>query len=226
MAPIALALFLFLQGPPTADPAAAPAPDAAQPADIAPEDRWPPGAPHDDYPFVAWCYGSLRAYLDLHDQVMPEVTRIESTYRPPGRKLSDDLKVYADMQKEGRGQLKVFQVAMTAAEKASLRPINTVGAVAVAKGRSVWKTGPDVTPARMAQAWMSWALPARCETTAKTLHDRAVLMGASFKVNEEPDPPPAEAPAADAAPAPAEAPPADAAPAPPTDPPLPPPSPN
>ena len=95
---------------------------------------------------MAWCYGSLRAYLDLHDQVMPEVTRIETTYRPPGRKLSEDLKVYADMQKEGRGELKTFQEAMTAAEKASMRPINTVGAGAVAKGRSVWKAGPDVTP--------------------------------------------------------------------------------
>jgi hypothetical protein len=195
MAPIALALALFLQG----QPAAADAEAAQPPAEAAaPEDRWPAGAPHDDYLFVSWCYGSLRAYLDLHDQVMPEVTRIETTYRPPGRKLSEDLKVYADMQKEGRGELKSFQAAMTAAEKASMRPINTLGADAVAKGRSVWKAGPDVTPARLAQAWMSWALPARCDVTAKTLHDRAVLMGASFKVNEEPDAPP---PAAEAAPA-------------------------
>jgi hypothetical protein len=192
MAPLAFALALFLQGQPAAAEAV-PEPAA--------EERWPPGAPHDDYLFVAWCYGSLRAYLDLHDQVMPEVTRIETTYRPPGRKLSEDLKVYADMQKEGRGQLKTFQGAMTAAEKASLKPINTVGATAVAQGRSVWKAGPDVTPARLAQAWMSWALPAKCETTAKTLHDRAVLMGASFKVNEEPEaaPPEAPAPAADPA---------------------------
>ena len=239
MAPIALALFLFLQGQPAAAEAAPP-PEAAPPAEAAPEARWPAGAPHDDYLFVAWCYGSLRAYLDLHDQVMPEVTRIESTYRPPGRKLSDDLRVYADMQKEGRGQLKAFQAAMTAAEKASLRPINVVGGEAVAKGRSVWRTGPDVTPARMAQAWMSWALPARCETTAKTLHDRAVLMGASFKVNEEPDPPPpaADAPAGDTpatdparlliegSPAPAAEPAPDQPAPPPETPPTPPPSPN
>jgi hypothetical protein len=209
MAPLAFALALFLQGQPAAAEATLP-PPAETPA----EERWPPGAPHDDYLFVSWCYGSLRAYLDLHDQVMPEVTRIETTYRPPGRKLSEDLKVYADMQKEGRGQLKVFQGAMTAAEKASLKPINSVGAAAVVQGRSVWKAGPDVTPARLAQAWMSWALPAKCETTAKTLHDRAVLMGASFKVNEEPEAPPPEASApADPAkvllegpPAPAEAP--------------------
>ena len=189
MAPLAFALALFLQGQP-----AAPQPLSGGPPAVAPvgEVRGPAGAPHDDYLFVSWCYGSLRAYLDLHDQVMPEVTRIETTYRPPGRKLADDLKVYADMQKEGRSQLKTFQGAMTAAEKASLKPINVLGGEAVAKGRSVWKTGPDVTPARLAQAWMSWALPAKCETVAKTLHDRAVLMGASFKVNAEPEPPPPE----------------------------------
>jgi len=190
---IALALALFLQAQPAA--ADATATEAASAAA-----RFPPGAPHEDYPFVAWCYGSLRGYLDLHDQVMPEVTRIESTYRPPGRKLSDDLKVYADMQKDGRAQLKLFQSALTAAEKASLRPINTIGAEAVRKGRSIWTSNATVTPARMAQEWMSWALPARCETTARDLQAKATLMGASFKVNEEPDAPAADAAAAAAAP--------------------------
>jgi hypothetical protein len=193
--PFALALVLFLQGQPAAQTAGATPPaEAAAPAGaVAPEDRFPPGAPHDDYQFVAWCYGSLRGYLDLHDQVMPEVTRIESTYRPPDRKLSDDLKVYADMQKAGLAELKTFQAALTAAEKASVRPINTAGAAAVAKGHEVWRTTPDVTPARLAQEWMSWALPARCETVARDLKAKATLMGGAFKVNDEPEsPPPAE----------------------------------
>src|SRR5712671_5224773 len=99
MAPIAIALLLFLQAQPAAEP-----PPAS--AEAAPAQRWPAGAPHDDYQFVAWCYGALRGYLDLHDQVMPEVTRIESTYREPGHKLADDLKVYADIQKDGQRQLK------------------------------------------------------------------------------------------------------------------------
>jgi hypothetical protein len=206
MSSIALALALFLQAQPApteaapADPVGglllgAPAADKAAPAaEEAPaEDRFPAGAPHDDYQFVAWCYGSLRGYLDLHDQVMPEVTRIESTYRPPDRKLSDDLKVYADMQKAGRAQLKQFQAALTAAEKASLKPINTVGAQAVTKGAEVWRMSASVTPARLAQEWMSWALPARCETTAKDLKEKATLMGGAFKANDEPDPPPADA---------------------------------
>lgn len=214
MAPFALALALFLQAQPaTTDPAAvlgAPTAEkpAEQPAADAPpaEDRFPAGAPHDDYQFVAWCYGNLRAYLDLHDQVMPEVTRIESAFRPPDRKLSDDLKVYADMQKAGRAQLKQFQAALTAAEKASLKPINTVGAAAVSKGADVWRVTPDITPARLAQAWMSWDLPARCETTSKNLLAKATLMGSAFKVNDEPEPPapeaPSEQPAAPATPTP------------------------
>ena len=216
MASIAIALALFLQGQPAAAEAAAPPPA---------EDRLPAGAPKDDYQFVGWCYGMLRGYLDLHDQVMPEVTRIESAFRPPDRKLSDDLQVYADMQKEGQKQLKQFRAALTAAEKASLKPINQLGAKAVGQGADVWRTAQDVTPARLAQEWMSWTLPARCETVAKNLKANATLLGGAFKINDQPEPPPeaeaqpADAPAGEAKPAEAAAPgasppPADAATAP------------
>lgn len=194
MTPFAIALALFAQDPAAAPPAEAPAPAAAP----APEDRLPTGAPRDDYQFVAWCYGTLRGYLDMHDEVMPEVTRIESQFRKPGTSLADDLKVYADLQKDGRAKLKTFQGALTAAEKASVRPINTIGASAVRQGRQTWNAGPDVTKARKAQEWMSWALPQRCETVAASLETKAKLMGATFRVNEEPPPPPAataEAPA-------------------------------
>ena len=105
------------------------------------------------------------------------------------------------MQKAGKAQLKTFAAALTAAEKASIKPINTVGAAAVAKGHSIWEAGPEVTKARLAQEWMSWALPARCETTAKSLKERATLLGAGLRGNATEEPPPA--PAAEA---PAEAP--------------------
>ena len=191
MTALALALALFAQTPEGGSaPAAAPAPV---------EDRLPNGAPRDDYQFVAWCYGALRGYLDMHDEMMPEVTRIESQFRKPGTKLEDDLKVYAQMQKDGRGQLKTFQTALTAAEKASVRPINTLGANAVRQGRQIWNTAEGVTKARKAQEWMSWTLPARCETISASLENRAKLMGATFKVNEEPAPAEA-APVAEPAP--------------------------
>lgn len=200
MTPLALALSLFLAGQPAAEAPAAPAaeaPAAPEPPPI------PVGAPKDDYQLVAWCYGALRGYLELHDEVMPEVTRIETTFRKPGSRLEDDLKVYADQQKEGQRDLKRFQAALTAAEKASLQPINTLGAAAVRKGRGVWNAGPSVTPARKAQEWMSWALPARCTLTADALTTRAKLMGKAFKVNAEEDAAAAETPpATEAAPAP------------------------
>ena len=80
-------------------------------------------------------------------EMMPEVTRIESQFRKPGTSLKDDLKVYDDMQKDGRAKLKSFQTALTAAEKASVRPINTIGATAVRQGRQIWNVGSDVTQA-------------------------------------------------------------------------------
>lgn len=195
MTALAIALALFAQTP-DGGATSAEAPSAVAAA----EDRLPAGAPRDDYQFVAWCYGALRGYLDMHDEMMPEVTRIESQFRKPGTRLEDDLKVYAQMQKDGRAQLKTFQGALTAAEKASVRPINTVGANAVRLGRQIWNTGPEVTKARKAQEWMSWALPARCETVSASLEARAKLMGATLKVNEEASTPPAAEPAAASAP--------------------------
>lgn len=176
MTPLAIALALLAQD-------AAPAADAAPTAPPSVEDRLPTGAPKDDYQFVAWCYGALRGYLDLHDEVMPEVKRIEGQFRKPGTSLADDLKVYDDMQADGRAKLKLFQSALTSAEKASTRPINLVGAQAVRQGRSVWMVGPEVTKARKAQEWMSWALPARCEKVAGELETRSKLLGATLKAN-------------------------------------------
>ena len=199
MTPFAIALALFAQQPDAA--AASPAPAPAE------EDRLPNGAPKDDYPFVAWCYGALRGWLDLHDEVMPEVTRIESQYRKPGTSLADDLKVYADMQRDGQKQLKSFQSALTAAEKASVRPINVEGGQAVRQGRLIWQAGPGVTPARKAQEWMSWSLPARCEKVSANLETRSRLIGATLRANQPQAAPPsatdeakpANAPAAEGA---------------------------
>ena len=175
MIPFALAASLFLT--PAAE-AAAPAADA--PAAEAP---LPVGAPSDDYQFVAWCYGVLSGYLDLHDQVMPEVTRIESTWRRPGSNLADDLKVYDKQQHQGHEDLKRFRAALTAAEKASVQPINAMGSKAVARGRGVWNISPDVSKSRIAQEWMSWSLPARCPTAATALEKRSKLLGASLQAN-------------------------------------------
>jgi len=175
MIPFALAASLFLT------PAAA---EAAPAAEAPPaEASTPTGAPTDDYQFVAWCYGALSGYLDLHDQVMPEVTRIESTWRRPGSNLADDLKVYDLQQRQGREDLQRFKAALTEAEKASVQPINAAGAQAIVRGRAVWNISPDVAKARVAQEWMSWSLPARCPTAAAALEKRSKLLGASLQAN-------------------------------------------
>lgn len=170
--------------------AAQPAPDASAEG----PDARPASAPHDDYQYVAWCYGALRGYVDLHDQVMPEVARIEGEFRKPGTKLSDDLAVYDEQQRQAKADLKHYQAALTAAEKASIRPINMLGAAALKKGLGIWSTGPETSKARLAQEWMSWTPPASCSTTATALEQRAKLAGPAFQVNAEPDAPAADSP--------------------------------
>ncbi len=174
MSALLLALALLAQDAPSTDAAPSAAPvEAEAPA-------YPSGAPATDYGLVAWCYGALTGYLDLKPQVMPEVTRIETAFRAPGRTIAEDMQVYADLEKRSRSNLKLFERAMEAAEKASMQPLNAVGGEAVRKGRQTWAAAPNLPKARLAQEWMSWSLPARCETTAAALETRAKLLGATF----------------------------------------------
>jgi hypothetical protein len=203
----ALALFAAQEqaaAPTAAAPVPAPVPVEAAPAVPAePEELpYPPGAPKDDYGLVSWCYGALAGYLDLHDKMIPEVSRIEDAFRRPGTTLADDMKTYSDMQKISKTNMKLFARAMEAAERASIQPINTRGAAAVQKGRAGWAAANTLPTRTVAQQWMGWALPARCVPTATTLETRAKLMGTAFKANEIPAEPALEpaAPAPEAAP--------------------------
>ncbi|HVK41044.1 MAG TPA: hypothetical protein VM471_01080 [Phenylobacterium sp.] len=178
MSALLLALALLAQDPAASGGSSAPAPQAE-------ELPYPAGAPRDDYGLVSWCHGALTGYVELHDKVMPEVTRIETTYRAPGSSLSADLKVYADLDKQAQKDLKLFASAMEAAERASIRPINTAGAAAVQRGRATWAAAANLPPARVAQEWMSWTPPARCAPTAQRLQKNAKLMGAAFDPGAE-----------------------------------------
>ena len=209
--PVILALMLA-----QATATAPPAPESAQaPSDPMAEMPFPVGAPHDDYGLVGWCAGALGGYLELHDKVLPEVSRIEAAFQKPGTTHAEDMKVYADQQKEGRADMKAFARAMQAAEKASLKPIRDQGADAMQKGHGTWAAAASMPVRAVAQQWMGWSLPARCTPTATALEARAKLLGATFKVNDEAAPDtaaPAE-PAPKAEPAPT-APPPTAGPAP------------
>ncbi|MCE2988469.1 MAG: hypothetical protein LW830_11560 [Phenylobacterium sp.] len=207
---IALVLaFLLVAQEPAAPPAGADAPIAtAEPASpVAPTPpeapALPTGAPTDDYGLVGWCLGVLEGYLAQHDRVMPDVTRIESTYRRPGSSLEDDLKVYADQQAQGRLHLAAFTKALQTAEKASLSALRPRGEAAIAKGRSVWAPAANLPTRSVAQQWMGWTLPKACPIAAERLTLNAALLGAAFDPAAEMPPPPApEVPATEPPPSP------------------------
>ncbi|QUD87733.1 hypothetical protein [Phenylobacterium montanum] len=175
---------------------------ASQPAAQAPaedDDGVPPSAPKDDYRFVAWCYGALDEYLQIYDQVKPDLKAIDKMFGSP---VKED-EPYHDDVAEDRKALKRFGQAIEAAEKASLHPISPQGAAAMQSGRDIWSAAKLQPSRKLADAWLFWGLPNRCDIVAKQLKVRATLMGQAFAI---------EAPKADAAPA-ADPPPASAAPA-------------
>ena len=206
MIALALAFVLALAAqeppPPPADAdapvtTAEPAPSEAAPQ---PEPALPTGAPRDDYGLVGWCLGALEGYLAQHDRVMPDVTRIEKTYRRPGSSLEEDLKVYADQQIQGQAHLKSFTAALQAAEKASLSALRPRGEAAIAKGRAIWAPAANLPTRSVAQQWMGWTLPKACPAAAERLTVNAALLGAAFDPAAEMTPPPAPE-AAEVAPA-------------------------
>ena len=148
---------------------------------------YPAGAPRDDYGLVGWCYGALRGYVDLHDQMMPDVTEIEkSPPFNPDTTLAQKLAAYETIQVRAKQDMKLFARAMEAAERASLKPINILGSAAVKKGRNAWAAAANMPKRQVAQNWMGWTLPVRCTPTAHALEQRAKLMGKTFQVNTDP----------------------------------------
>lgn len=189
----------------------------------------PNAPPTDEYGYVAWCYGALGGYANLYDRVMPEVTRIEKAFPGPDG-VAASLKTYPEMREQAQKDLKVFASAITAAEKASPRPISEYGGAQVKRGQSVWQGADTVDKARLAQMWMSWSPPGDCEKRAKALETRSTILGKALNYNNaaaaSKSAPPAEAsnsapsatpaaePATPPAPAPAPTPVAESTPAP------------
>lgn len=164
----------------TGAPASAPTPGA--PAQ---------GEPASEYELVGWCYGALGAHMGLYDVAMPEVTRIEQQFeRIPGAGKAD-LESYAQQRDDGQKQLALFREAMTAAEKASIRPLQEEGLAAIRKGEAVWTGAQMADPKHLAREWMSWGLPERCATTARTLHAKASVLGQAISYNVAPEAAPA-----------------------------------
>ncbi len=171
----------------------------------------PNAPPADEYGYVAWCYGALGSYVSLYDRVMPEVTRIEKAFPGP-EGVAAALKTYPEIKAQAQKDLKTYSSAITAAEKASPRPISEYGGAQVKRGASIWGGADSVDKARLAQMWMSWEPPSDCEKRAKTLEVKSTILGKALNynstsaINQPTEAPPAPAP--QEAPAPAPEPPA------------------
>lgn len=179
-----LALALLAQDPSSAPQATAQGPNAP---------------PADEYGYVAWCYGALGGYASLYDRVMPEVTRIEKAFPGPDG-VAASLKTYPELKAQAQKDLKTFASAITAAEKASPRPISEYGGAQVKRGSAIWQGADSVDKARLAQMWMSWSPPGDCERRAKALETKSTILGKALNYNS--------VSATTAAPAPQPAPPA------------------
>jgi hypothetical protein len=175
----------------------------------------PNAPPTDEYGYVAWCYGALGGYANLYDRVMPEVTRIEKAFPGPDG-VAASLKTYPELRAQAQKDLKTFASAITAAEKASPRPISEYGGAQVKRGAAIWQGADNVDKARLAQMWMSWSPPGDCEKRAKTLETKSTILGKALNFNSvsattqapsAPEPQaPAPQPVVEAAPPPAPAP--------------------
>lgn len=205
--PLTLALTLLAAQPGAAAPA--PAPSDSAPATITAQtdedDGIPTTAPKDDYRFVAWCYGALDEYLQIYEVVKPDLKEIDKLFGTP----VVEAEPYSADIAEDRKALKRFAGAIEAAEKASVHPISQQGAEAMESGRHIWAAAKMEPHRKLADAWLFWGVPAKCDRVAKTLKTRATLLGQAFaveapKVDAAPGAGPAPAPAPTQAAAPAQ----------------------
>src|ERR1700722_11859124 len=146
-----------MEAPANPDPAAA----SHETEDI------PPGAPTDDYGFVNWCYGATDEYLTIYTKVLPDLKDIDKQFGSP---VKEAVPYATDVAAQHKA-LKRFGDAIAAAKKATSDPINSSeGQGAVAKGRSIWSVAETLPNRKLADAWLFWGIPVRCERTAKSLH--------------------------------------------------------
>ncbi len=135
------------------------------------EEPFPTGAPTDDYGFVAWCYGALSGHLALYDKVLPEVKRIEAEFPDSKTPIDRVMDGYAVQHRRGERLLTVYSKALDGQEAAG-KAEGSGRDAAIAKGKDVWTGSDKADPKQLAQTWMSWGLPDRCQSTAARLSPR------------------------------------------------------
>jgi hypothetical protein len=140
----------------------------------------PAGAPTQEYPLTAWCYGALSEYLDVYERVKPDLVAIDKMW---GSSVKNEASPYAADMAAAREELKVIAEAVEAAEKASPAPIGPEGVMYIQKGRSIWRPAESKTRRELARAWLTWALPDQCNATARELSSKSALLGGALKYN-------------------------------------------
>jgi len=165
MIPLLLALTLMTAAPPPDD-------DAGEPL--------PPGAPTDPYELSAWCYGALGEYLTIYDKVKPDLRDIDKMF---GSSVVEAEPYQSDMAAY-RVELKLIGDSVTDAEKASPDAISDRGVAAMRRGREIWSLAEQKTNRELARAWLGWALPDRCDSNARELATRSIVLGKALRYNE------------------------------------------
>jgi hypothetical protein len=160
-----MALSILQADTATAPPSPAAGASAAAAAGSTETEDVPAGAPTDDYGFVSWCYGALDEYLAIYPRVLPDLKDIDKTFGSP---VQEDVPYAKDVALEHKA-LDRFAAAMQAAQKASTQQITDQGQADVAQGRGIWANVEAMPSRKLADAWLFWGVPVRCETTAKSL---------------------------------------------------------
>ena len=165
-----LALALAAPASPQATAPQATAPQAAAEAPVR-DARLPPGAPEDDYGFVAWCHGALAGHMELYNIVKPDLDAMSPA--PPGNVEA--------MREAGEMYLAMYTRAMEAAEKASTSAIHARAQAASSRGYSSWSAVRAAATRDRTWAYVNWELPARCEIAAKRLTERSDLFAEALR---------------------------------------------
>lgn len=153
---------------------------AAPPPDDGDGEPLPPGAPTDPYELSAWCYGALGEYLAIYDKVKPDLRDIDKMF---GSSVVEAEPYQSDMAAY-RVELKLIGDSITDAEKASPDRISDRGVAAMRRGREIWSVAEQKTSRELARAWLGWALPDRCDSNARELATRSIVLGKALRYNE------------------------------------------
>lgn len=185
----------------TAPDAVAPPPPTPAVAKTPAEDTSdiPNGAPTDDYGFVSWCRGALSGHMQLYPSVKDELHQVElekaakedARYTTDAQRdaakvrrakeATEDAKLDGEQLDAGKMYLKLYSDALDAAEAASAANLHERGVETQDAGYRIWSAARGAEPRTRMWSWIMWELPARCETAAKRLKDRSLLLGGALK---------------------------------------------